>query len=83
MLIADDQLHPAQATLLETEQEAAPERLVLAVADVEAEDLPGAVDGDPGGDHDGHRDDLAVLAGLVVDMEIGRVEVDIGKRGVV
>ena len=40
VLVGDDQLHPGQAALLEAEQEAAPERLVLAVADVEAEDLP-------------------------------------------
>jgi len=40
MLVGDDQLHPGQAALFEAEQEAAPKRLVLAVADVEAEDLP-------------------------------------------
>ena len=83
VLIGDDQLHTAQAALFEAEQEAAPERLVLAVPDVESEDLPRAVSGDPGGHHDCHRDNLAALAGLVTDVEVGRVEVDVGERGVV
>ena len=40
VLVGDDQPHPGQAALLQRGQEAAPEHLVLAVADVEAEDLP-------------------------------------------
>ena len=58
VLVADDEPDAVQAALLQGGQEAAPERLVLAVADVESEDLAGAVGGDPGGDDDGHRDDL-------------------------
>ena len=82
VLVGDDQPHPGQAALLRRGQEAAPEHLVLAVADVEAEDLPGAVGGDPGGDHDGHRHDLAdVLA--VAHVQVGRVEVDVGELDVV
>ena len=52
---------------------AAPEHLVLAVADVEAEDLPAAVGGDPGGDDDRHRGDLAEVG--VADVQVGGVEV--------
>src|SRR4051794_12399937 len=43
-------------------------------------DLPAAVGGDPGRDHDGHRHDLG---GGVADMQVGGVEVDIRERGVV
>ena len=42
VLVGDDQPHPGQAALLQGAQEAAPEHLVLGVADVEAEDLPAA-----------------------------------------
>ena len=80
VLVADDQPHPAQAALLQRGQEAAPEHLVLAVADVEAEDLPDAVGGDPGGHHHRHRHHLG---GGVADVEVGRVEVDVGELGVV
>ena len=51
--VGDDQLHPAQAAGLQRAQERGPERPVLGVADVEAEDLTAAVGGDAGGDH--HR----------------------------
>ena len=57
-------------------REAAPERFVLAVADIAAEDLPRAVSGDAGGDHDGHGYDLA---GGVADVQVGRIHVDIGE----
>jgi len=69
--------------VFEAEHEGPPERLVLAVPDVESEDLPGAVGGDPGGHHDGHGDDLAAFAGLVAHVQVGRVEVDVGERDVV
>ena len=42
MLIGDDEAHPAEPTGLERAEEAAPEHFVLAVADVEAEDLTGS-----------------------------------------
>jgi hypothetical protein len=40
------------------------------VADVDAEDLPAAGGGDPGGDHDGHRGDLSGAA----DVQVGGIE---------
>ena len=83
VLVGVDQLHPGQAASLEAEQEAAPKCFVLAVTDVEPEDLPRTVSGDPGGYHDGHRDDLAALAGLVAHMQVGRVEVHVGEPDVV
>ena len=54
VLVGDHQLDPVQAALLQRAQEAAPEHLVFGVADVDAQDFPAAVGGDPGGDHDGH-----------------------------
>jgi hypothetical protein len=61
-------------------QEAPPEHLVLGVADVETEDLPAAVGGDTGGDHDGLGDHDAVLG---TDVEVGGVEEEVGELGVV
>jgi len=84
VLVADDQLDPAQAALLQAGHEPAPERLVLAVTHIEAEHLTGAVGGDPGGDHDRHRGHLAgpaVRAGGA-DVEVGGVEVDVGELAV-
>src|SRR3954451_4395298 len=43
-------------------------------------DLTAAVGGDPGRNHDGHRHHLG---GGVADMQVGRIQVDIRKRGVV
>jgi hypothetical protein len=80
VLIGDDQPHPDQAAAFERGEEAAPEHLVLAVADVEAEDLAAAVGGDPGGDHDRHRHDLG---GGVAYVQVGRVEVHVREGGVV
>jgi hypothetical protein len=54
VLVGDDQLHPGQATLLQGAQKPAPKHLVLRIADVDAEDLPAAAGGHPGGHHDGH-----------------------------
>jgi len=71
---------PARPAFLQVGEEAAPEHLVLGVADVEAEDFAAAVGGDSGGDDHGHRDHLW---GGVADMQVGRVEVDIGELGVV
>ena len=54
VLVADDQLHAAQSSLFEGVKEPAPEDLVLAVADVQSEDLPVASSGDTGRDDHGH-----------------------------
>ena len=59
VLVGDHQPHPGQPAALQAVRNAAPEHLVLAVADVESEDLPAAVGGDPGGDHDRLGDHLA------------------------
>ena len=58
VLVGDDQPDPGQAALLQPGQERPPEHLVLAVADVQAEDLAAPVGGDAGGDHDGLGGDL-------------------------
>jgi hypothetical protein len=79
VLVADDELHAAQPALLQRGEEPSPERLVLAVADVEAEDFPRPVGGDARGHDDGHRHDLM---GGVADVEVGRVEVDVGELDV-
>lgn len=52
------QLHAAESAGLQAAQESCPERPVLGVADVEAENLSAAVGGDTGGDH--HRLDQVV-----------------------
>ena len=83
VLVADDEPDAGQAALLEAEQEPTPEDLVLAVTDVQTEDLPLPGGGDPGGDNDGHGHDLPALAGGVTDVEVGRVEVDVGELDVV
>ena len=80
VLVADDQLQSGQAALLERGHEAFPEHLVLAVADVEAEDLAPSGCGGAGGDNHGHRGHLRGLAG---DVEVGRVEVDVGELDVI
>ncbi len=51
--IGDDQAHAAQAPLLEATQERSPEHFVLAVADVDAQDLPIPVGGHTGRNDDG------------------------------
>jgi hypothetical protein len=51
-----------------------------AVADVETEDLPLSGRTHAGGHHHSHR---GHLAGLVADMKVGRVEVDVGELDVV
>ena len=74
MLVGDHQAHPGQAALLQPGQEAPPEHLVLAVADVQAEDLPATVGGDAGGDHDGLGHHHGVLGAHV---QVGRVQVHV------
>jgi hypothetical protein len=51
--VGDDQLHAVQAAGLQRAQEPGPERAVLAVTDVEAEDLAAPIGAHPGGHH--HR----------------------------
>ena len=74
MGVTDDQLDSAQAAGLQPSQKRGPERPVLAVADVEAEDLRPAVGGDAGGDHDGLGHHPPVHPGLAV----GRIQEDVG-----
>ena len=80
MLIGDHQLHPAEPTRLQRAQELAPEHFLFGIADVAAQDLPGAVGGDAGGDDDGHRGDLRRG---VADMEIGGVEIHVRELDVI
>ena len=80
VLVGDDQLDPVQAALLEGGEEPAPEHLVLAVADVQTEDLPLTGGGDAGRHHDGHG---LHLRSLIADVEVGGVEVDPWGAGVV
>ena len=61
-------------------QEAGPERLVLAVAEVDAEDLPVTTGGDAGGHDDGPGHDLP--QGVVADMHVGGVEVHVREADV-
>ncbi len=76
MLVADHEPHPGQTALLEPGEEGPSAGLVLAVADVEAEDLPGTVCGDAAGHDDryGHH-----LPGGAADLEVGGVEIDVGE----
>ncbi len=78
MGVGDDQLHPVQAAGLQAAQERGPERAVLAVTDVEPEDLPPPVGGHAGGDHHGLGHDSSIDPGLAV----GGVEEHIRERGV-
>ncbi len=74
--IADHELDRAQAALLERNQELAPEALVFAVADLEAEQLAAAVSVHAHGHYDGPGADLQGLAQAAV--EVGGIEVDVG-----
>jgi hypothetical protein len=47
MGVGDDQLHPTQSSSPQRAQERRPEGAVLAIADVQAEDFPAAIGGDP------------------------------------
>lgn len=59
-----------QAAIAERAEELCPERLVLAVAHIDAQDFPVAISTAAGGDHDCLGHDLPGFA----DMQIGRVE---------
>jgi hypothetical protein len=74
--VGDDQLHPGQAAGSQRAQERGRERAVLAVPDVEPQDLAVPVCRHAGGDHDGLGDDPVVDPGLAV----GGVEEDVGER---
>ena len=80
VLIGDHQLHPAEPTRPQRPQELAPEHFLFGVADVAAQDLPGAIRGDAGGHDDGHRGDLRRG---VADMEIGGVEIHVRELDVI
>jgi hypothetical protein len=71
-------LHPDQPSGLQGAQERGPEGAVLAVADVQAQHLPAAIGGDPGGDDDRTADDPAIDSGL----EVGGVHEQVREDGV-
>jgi hypothetical protein len=79
-LTRSHQPHSAESALAQRAQEAAPEHFVFAVADIDAEDLTGAVCGDPGGHDDGHR---AHLRGRVPHVQIGGIEIHVGELDVI
>ena len=78
--VGDHQAHTGQSAAAQRAQELGPERLVLGVADGEAEDLTVAAGGDPGGDHDRPRHDLMQVG--VAGFDVGRVQVDVGELDV-
>jgi len=80
MLVGDHQPDPGQAPSAQVGQKCPPERLLLAVAHGQAEDLPATGGRDPGRHHHrlGHHLPQAGLA----HMQVGRVEVDVGEAGV-
>lgn len=69
---------PASPRAFSEAQEFAPELIGLAVADSGPQDFAGAVDGHPGGHHEGLRDHV----GPDADLAEGRVAEDVGKLGV-
>jgi hypothetical protein len=76
--VGDDELDTGQPAGLERAQEGGPERAVLAVTHIQAQDLPAAVGGDPGGDHHRPRHHPAVDPGL----EVGGVDEQVREAGV-
>jgi hypothetical protein len=78
--VADDQLHPRQATALERAEECRPAGLVLAVADIDAEHFAGAVDGDAER-HDHRPGDHPTLR--TAGLDVGRVAEHVRERRVV
>ena len=74
--IADHQLDATQATLLQVGDELRPEGLALAVAHLEAQQLPAAVLVDAHGDDDSAGADLLSLAEAA--LEVSGIEVDVG-----
>jgi hypothetical protein len=80
VLVGDHQADPGQASATQVGQKRPPERLLLAVAHGQTEDLAAAGGGDPGRHHDGLGHHLPE-AGFA-HVQVGRVEVDVGERGV-
>ena len=80
VLVGDHQPHPGQTPAAQVGQKRPPERLLLAVAHGQAEDLPTTGGRDPGRHHHrlGHHLSEAGLA----HMQVGGVEVDVGEAGV-
>jgi hypothetical protein len=76
--IGDDQLDSDEPSGLEAAQEGGPKGAVLAVTNVQAQDLAAAVGGHPGGDHHRPGDDPPIDPGL----EVGGIQEHIGKGGV-
>ena len=74
------QAHPGEPAGSQRAQEALPEPLALAVADVASQDLAVAVGGDAGGHDHRHRDDLG---DAVAHLEVGRVHIDVGELDVI
>ena len=74
--IADHQLDASEAALFQRANEVAPERLSLAVADLEAEQLPAAIGVDAHGDDDGSGADLHGTPEPAV--QVGGIEVEVG-----
>lgn len=72
--IGDDQLHALEAAARQVLEEARPEGLGLARADVQADDLALALGVDGDRYYRGDADDASALA----DLEIGRIEPEIG-----
>ena len=75
MGVGDHEAHTAQATGSQRAQEPGPERLVFAVADVDAEHLTVAASGDPGSDHNRSGHDLT--QSVVADVDVGGIEVHV------
>jgi hypothetical protein len=71
-----------QAAFLQGAQEAAPEHLIFGIAHIDAQHFTIAGGGDSGGDHDSHAGYLPAGAGAA-DVQVGGVEEQVGKRGVV
>ena len=77
--VGDHQAHTGKASVDESGEELAPERFVLAVADVDAEHFTVPVSAESGGDHDRFGDDAAVFAYV----DVGGVEPYVHERLVI
>ena len=79
MRVADHELDPSEAALLERANELAPEALGFAVAHLDAEQLAATIGIDAHGHHHSPGADLHRLAETPV--EIGGIEVQVGVAG--
>ena len=80
VLVGDHQPDPGQAPSTQVGQKRPPERLLLAVADGQAEDLPTSGGGDPGRHHHGLGYHLPEAD--LAHVQVGRVELDVDEAGV-